>query len=143
MLTWIEKVRQKGLDDPPRNVSDMKRIRPKFMKRKSLKVMKCGSAINRNVYLQMRIVYLQLGGVYTELSILGHRIDPPGIFFFFALKSMFFSRILAYLRIIILLVYPLGFPIDILNRGHLNDCQNTSRSHFIVYYVECISVSYN
>ena len=86
------------------------------MKRKSLKVMKCGSAINRNVYLQMKSVYLQLGGVYTELNILGHRIDPPGIFFF-ALKSIFFSRILAYLRIIILLVYPLGFPIDILNRG--------------------------
>ena len=90
------------------------------MKRKSLKVMKCGSAINRNVYLQMRIVYLQLGGVYTELSILGHRIDP----YSFALKSMFFCRILASFRIIILLVYPLGFPIDILNRGLLISLEN-------------------
>ena len=94
------------------------------MKRRSLKVMKRGSAINRNVYLQMISVYLQLGGVYTELNILSHRIDPPEIFYFFALKSMFFSHILAYLRIIILLVYPLGFPIDILNRGLLISLEN-------------------
>ena len=60
----------------------MKRGSVKNTKRRNVKIMK-GKNVNkikhRNVYSQLRIVYLQLRSAYTELSLLGHRTNTLNV----------------------------------------------------------------